>query len=131
MRHVIWIGCLLLGAACDEPLTGPTAPLGSEFTLAPGQAARIEGESLLVRFEGVEGDSRCPADVLCIQGGSATVRISVTARGSTRQYGLQTGDRRPVMHEGFTVALVQLTPFPFSGRPVQPDEYRATLAVTR
>jgi hypothetical protein len=84
-----------------------------------------------VRFNGVSGDSRCPADAICIQGGSADVRITATSDGSTRDYELKTGDMRPVQHDGFTIALVQVAPYPFSSRTIAPDEYRATLKVTR
>jgi hypothetical protein len=35
------------------------------------------------------------------------------------------------VHEGFTIALVNLTPYPFSSKTILPDEYRATLRVTR
>jgi hypothetical protein len=44
--------------------------------------------------------------------------------------GLQTGDLRPVVHNGLTIALVQLSPYPFSARTIAPEEYRATLKVT-
>jgi hypothetical protein len=38
---------------------------------------------------------------------------------------------RPVKHGDLTIELVQLSPYPFSSRTIQPDEYRATLRVTR
>jgi len=38
---------------------------------------------------------------------------------------------QPVVHEGLTIALVQLMPYPFSAKTIAPDEYRATLKVTR
>jgi hypothetical protein len=38
---------------------------------------------------------------------------------------------RPVQHDDFTISLVQVAPYPFSARPIQPDEYRVTLKVTR
>lgn len=123
--------CLLAVTACDETLTTPTSPLAAEFVLAPGEVMGIEGASLSVRFDGVSGDSRCPADALCILGGSADVRITAISDRSTRDYVLKTGDMRPVQHEGVTIALVQLSPYPFSARTIEPDEYRATLRVTR
>ena len=92
---------------------------------------RIDGTSLTVRFNGVSGDSRCPADALCVQGGSAEVRITAQSNGSTRNYDLRTGDMQPVQHEGLTISLVQLTPYPFSSRTIPPGDYRATLEVTR
>jgi hypothetical protein len=111
--------------------TAPTVPLNREFVLAPSQSAAVDGTPLTVRFNGVTGDSRCPADAICIQGGSADVRISVESNGSNRDFDLRTGDMQPVRHDEFTIALVQVAPYPFSTRMIQPDEYRATLRVTR
>jgi hypothetical protein len=117
--------------ACDELQTSPTTPLDAAFTLAPGDARRIEGESATLSFVGVTGDSRCPADAICVLGGSATARITVASGLSTRIYELTTGDMQPVVHDGLMIALIQLSPYPFSGRTIAPDEYRATLKVTR
>lgn len=131
MRGLIVVWCFLSVTACTESPTSPSLPLDSEFVLAPGQTIGVDGASLRIRFIGVAGDSRCPADALCIQGGSAQVRIAAQSSGSTQDYELLTGDMRPVRHEDLTIALVQLSPYPFSARTIQPDEYRATLRVTR
>ena len=131
MRRAALFFCLLLMTGCDDAQTSPTAPVNSEFTLAPGEARRIDGELATVRFVGVSGDSRCPADAICVLGGSATVAIAVASGLSTQSYDLRTGDMQPVVHEDLTIALVQLMPYPFSARTIAPDEYRATLKVTR
>ena len=120
---------LLVSAACSP--TSPTVGLNQEFVLAPAETSRVANTGLRVRFVGVFGDSRCPADAFCIQGGDALVRIEVSSGGGGAQtYDLHTGDMRPVMHDGFTIALVNLAPYPFSSRTIRPDEYRATLRVT-
>jgi hypothetical protein len=117
-------------SACDSP-SAPTVRLNEEFVLQRGEAATIGDTGIRIRFVGVQGDSRCPADVVCIQGGDAIVRIEVTsASGPVATYDLHTGDMRPVVHGSLTIALVQLSPYPFSTRPIQPGEYRATLRVT-
>ncbi len=131
MWRIAVLLCALSVAACDEKVTGPTASLNAEFTLAPGEAAAIERESLSVKFNQITGDNRCPADAVCILGGSADVGITVTSDRASRDYVLRTGDMQPVVHEGFTVALVQVQPYPFSARPIQSDEYRVTLKVSR
>jgi hypothetical protein len=107
-------------------------PLGREFTLAPGEAALIEDASLQVQFLSVSGDSRCPADAVCIQGGDALVHVRVT-NGASAEVVLHTGDlsRASVSHAGVEIELVQLQPYPFSSRTIEPVEYRATLKVTR
>jgi hypothetical protein len=84
-----------------------------------------------VRFNRVSGDSRCPADAVCILGGDALVHITALSRQSSRDYELHTGDMRPVQHDGVTIALVQLQPYPFSSQTIQPGDYRATLKVSR
>lgn len=121
---------VLLGA-CDESPTGPTVPLNEQFELAPAQTRLVDGTGVAVRFDRVSGDSRCPADALCIQGGDALVHITVTSERRNQMYELHTGDMRPVQHGAFTIALVQLQPYPFSSRTIRPEEYRATLRVTR
>jgi len=131
MRIALLLFVVALLAGCDENVTGPTSPLNREFTLAPGETASIEGASLSVRFNRITGDNRCPADAVCILGGSADVNVTAVSGGSTRDYVLRTGDMQPVHHDGYTIALVQVAPYPFSARTIQPDEYRVTLKVTR
>jgi hypothetical protein len=117
--------------ACAGSASAPTTPVDTEFTLAPGEGRAIEDESVTIRFVGVSGDSRCPADALCIQGGSAAVGIAVVSGLSTRAYELHTGNMEPVFHDGLRIALVNLSPYPFSSRTIPPGEYRATLKVSR
>ena len=118
--------------ACDESPTGPTVGLNQEFVLAPGEIAKVADTGFRIAFAGVRGDSRCPADAVCILGGDALVRIEVLSFGGGRhEYDLHTGDLRPVVHEGLTIALVNLAPYPFSSQTIQPSDYRATLRVTR
>jgi hypothetical protein len=131
MRCVLLGFCLLSVTTCAGSPTRPTTSLNTEFTLAPADVMRIDGTSLTVRFNEVSGDSRCPADAVCIQGGSADVRISAQSDSSARSYELHTGDMHPVQHEGLTISLVQLAPYPFSSRVIPPEEYRATFKVTR
>ena len=131
MRQVaVWL-CLFSVAACSDSPTGPTVSLNSEFVLAPGDSAYIDDAPATVRFNRVTGDSRCPADAVCIQGGDAIVSVTMTSTSGSREHELHTGTMAPVRHDDLTITLVQLAPYPFSSGPIQPDDYRATLRVTR
>ena len=133
MRAVVLVLCLLAATACDEKSpAGPTVPLNQRFTLARGEVARVDGADLRLQFVEVTGDSRCPADVVCIQGGDALVHVRVTD-GVTATYELHTGDssRAAAMHGQVRIELVQLQPYPFSSRTIAQDDYRATFLVTR
>ena len=130
---ILGLSCLLFATGCDEKSpVGPTVPLNQQFTLAPGETASIEGTSVRIEFVGVSGDSRCPADAICIQGGDALVHVRVRNDG-TAEYDLHTGDesRATVTHAGYRIALTELQPYPFSSRTIAPGEYRATLTVSR
>jgi hypothetical protein len=129
-RRLLPIAFVLVAPGGCLTVTSPTSPVDREVVLAPAQSLVIEGAGLAIRFDGVDGDSRCPADALCVLGGDAIVRIVVTDRRTT-PYDLHTGDMRPVTHGDFSIALVRLEPYPFSARPIDPAEYRVTLRVTR
>lgn len=132
MRHLVALVCLLSVTACD--LWSPTepSPVNVELTLAPGELRAVGGTDVSVRFEQVVGDNRCPGDALCIQGGSATIRIVVQGPGSrSDRYDLNTGDMRPIQHQGLRVELLDVTPYPFASMPFPPSDYRVKLRVTR
>jgi hypothetical protein len=134
MRHLAPLICLLLAtAACDDSPTGPTVVLDRTFALAPGQVASVEGLRVRLTFVDVTGDSRCPADAVCIQGGDAVVRVRGAAGTASAMLELHTGDssRASASFEGLRVQLVELQPYPFSSRTIQPGDYRASLRVTR
>ena len=121
-----------LTAYAADTLTTPQGPVDRRVVLAPGETADIDAGGIRIGFQGVLGDSRCPADAVCIQGGDAIVRIDVLeSGGALSTFDLHTGDMKPVRHGDLTIALEDLSPYPFSGRTIAPGEYRATLRVTR
>ena len=133
MRALLMGICLLAATACDEKSpSGPTSPLEERFTLAPGQVAAVQDVDLRIRFVEVTGDSRCPADAVCVRAGDATVHVQAIDAGGTTSFQLNTGDssRASVPHRQFRIQLVELQPYPFGSRPIQPGDYRATLRVT-
>jgi hypothetical protein len=134
VRPFLIVLCLLAVTACDEQNpVGPTVGLSERFTLGPGEVGTVRDADLNVQFVNVSGDSRCPADAICIQGGDAVVHIRVIDDGVSSAYELHTGDssRATVTHRQLRVALVELQPYPFSSRTIAPGEYRATLTVSR
>ena len=134
VRIVVLACCLLAATACDEDTpTGPTVRLNERFVLAPGGVVAIPDARTSVQFVGVSGDSRCPADALCIQGGDAIVQLRVFDTGEAASYDLHTGDSRrgSIVHRGVKLELVELQPYPFSSRTIAPGDYRATLIASR
>jgi hypothetical protein len=124
--------CGVAACAARTP-TAPRVPIDSRFTLAPGGSASIDGTSVRVRFDRVVSDSRCPADVNCIQAGDAVIGITVTSDGGTQTDELHTGAGGPhsTARAGLTISLEDLSPQPVSSRQTPPGDYRATFTATR
>jgi hypothetical protein len=134
VRLFVLVSCLLGAASCaDKGQTGPTVPLNERFVLAPGGVVAIADADIRLQLVGVTGDSRCPADAFCIQGGDATVQIRVFDTGTSMGYELHTSDARraSVAHRGLRIDLLELQPYPFSSRTIDPSDYRATVVVSR
>jgi len=132
VRPFLFLFCLVAMTGCGGGPTAPTVPFDQPFTLTVGERASFDGVRLSVEFTRVSGDSRCPADAVCIQGGDAIVHVRVVTV-TAGEYELHTGDasRAAVTHGAFRIALVELQPYPFSSRTIAQDEYRATLTVSR
>jgi hypothetical protein len=99
--------------------------------LGPGQSAPLDRASISLTFLRVANDSRCPADALCVLGGSARVDVQVTGAWGVQILSFETGNLQPVRVGTLTLELVQLAPYPFSAQPIDPADYRATFRVTR
>jgi hypothetical protein len=130
MRQFLLAICLLTAAGCLGKSPAAPAPVNREVVLALGQTVEV-ATGLSVRFVSVVGDSRCPGDAICIQGGDAIVRIDIASRDDRGERDLHTATLAPVSFDDVEVRLVELRPYPFSSLPFDPRDYRATLRVIR
>jgi hypothetical protein len=124
---------LLALATCDQKTpAGPTVSLDQQFTLAPRETATVQGRGVRLQFDAVSGDSRCPSDAVCIQGGDAIVHVRASGDGAVTMLELHSGDasRATASYGRVRVSLVELQPYPFSSRTIAPGDYRATLEVS-
>ena len=95
-----------------------------------GEEKKIGG--LLIAFEGVAEDSRCPEGVVCVWAGNARAHFSATDRAGERvEFDLNTG-LQPRAHRfgGYTIKLEKLVPHPHVNREIKIDEYVATVFIS-
>lgn len=128
-------------ATCATTPPDPSAPetvrevaLGQEFTLRSAESVRIAGTDLLVTFDRVTEDSRCPTNVNCIWAGNAVVRLATRVAGvalGPMELHTTTVDKRDAPVDGYRVQLVRLMPTRTEGTTITPDQYVATLSVVR
>ena len=87
---------------------------------------------LLIAFEGIAEDSRCPEGVVCVWQGNARAHFSAAnSRGERAEFDLNTG-LQPRAHRfgGYTIKLEKLVPYPHINRETPIDEYVATVSVS-
>ena len=75
---------LAYGCASTAQTTVPFRD-GEVFTIERGGSAANADRSLIVRFDAVTADSRCPIDAYCVWAGQLTVRIGVLAPDSAER----------------------------------------------
>ncbi len=109
------------------------ARLDTSLALRVGQTAAVAGTTLRIRLLGVLEDSRCPEDAVCVWEGDALVRLQVSGTVSgTRTVELHTAlHPRDAVVDGYRIALERVRPATRSGAPVPPEDYAASLRVTR
>ena len=117
-----------IGPQTERPRT---VPLGEEFIVAFGDRVLVEGTKLRIDFLDVPTDSRCPATVVCVWAGAATINLEVKKkRKEAAPVLLSTGGPTSAEYRGFVVRLVRLDPYPQTPGPKNIADYRATLIVT-
>ena len=117
------------------PVTGAQllVTMGQEFPLHVGQSASVGGASAVITFRGVQNDSRCPADVQCVQAGNAEVMLEVVTRGGPPapvMLNSTTPPRETALGNGI-LRLVSLAPARTASAAVEPSAYVVTLCLCR
>jgi hypothetical protein len=138
-------GLLALTAACSKKQTesdnacpggADSFIIGQPFTLCYGTSASLEaGANLVVRFDALLDDSRCPSDVTCAWQGRADARL-VTTLGSSQTDTLSAEGltEAPVLDSalfsGYKIRLLAIEPYPVNATgPVPVEDYKLKLVV--
>ena len=117
----------------QQPSKAEVIRLGQEFELKINQEAMIEGEGLAVAFESVLEDGRCPEDVTCAWSGNAKIRLRSSKEKQTPAAVEVNTDVKPrsSSYLDYQIKLVELKPSRKSDKVIQPNEYKATVIVTK
>lgn len=130
MKALAFFGiCLLVG--CTAIDAAPPV-LEQEFKITFSHQATIKNEALTLVFKEVSGDSRCPKGVQCVWAGQATITIEASKDGvSPQSLSVTVPSSDSADYSGYSVTLLALEPYPVAGRQIRPQEYVATLVVTK
>jgi len=110
----------------------PPRSLAITIELGVGESKQVGDDGLVIGFDYITGDSRCPTGVLCFWPGDAAALIwaddpaheKVTVELHTYyDFG------RSFSYAGHVVTLVAVDPYPVYGRPTDPGEYVTTITI--
>jgi hypothetical protein len=112
----------------------PRTPSQShEIVLAHTQVGRIDRTALVITFEAIAEDSRCPTGVDCIWAGDVSVTLRLESREAAAErvtLHLNTSARE-ALHGDHRVTLVAVAPHPKAGEKIEAASYRVTLRVEK
>lgn len=110
-----------------------TARLNQPFQLGVQQQIVVDG--LTIQFLGISEDSRCPTDVQCMWAGQVSARFQVSSNNIPATEvvlteGAGTDTQSTTTVDGYQIQLGEVTPYPNTQNPIEPDGYTVTLTVT-
>ena len=104
--------------------------LGRAFAMKIGETIQLN--DLRLTFRSVEGDSRCPVDAVCVWAGDAEIALRIEQAGKAAVAALHTTlEPKKTEWNGYTIALVSVSPARRASEPVKAEDYRAEILVTR
>ena len=135
LRHLLAFAAIVAVSlvGCSGSQIAVTAVVGEVFTIGVGQSARITGEDMVIKFDEVVGDSRCPQGVTCIWEGQASSRVTISYQGADYPMVLTllgSADETKASFVRYTLTY-SLKPYPVQGKKISPKDYRLTLTVTK
>jgi hypothetical protein len=127
-KLLLGILTVLLVAAC-EPVN--QFNLDKPFELGYKKTKTNTADNLKIKFEEVVSDSRCPIDAICIQAGEAKVRFTFSKGSNKQSFVLNTVEPNTREVLGYSIALDELMPYPAASNPTKPQNYKATLIISK
>jgi hypothetical protein len=133
---LVVLSLLRAPAAVAEGVTAE--PMEIDLDLQHGATADLENGALQFTFVGIQEDSRCPKDVLCVWQGQAVTSMHVAIDGvdqgdiTLTLIALAPTGGSPVVTVGsYAFRLDYLSPYPSASQPTPPEQYLAAVHVQR
>jgi hypothetical protein len=108
--------------------------LNQPFSLPLNARAMVKREGLRMEFLTVQEDSRCPTGLDCFWSGRAVVVVNLIKNG--KSLGIVELTHSPNQSPsqrvaGYSLQLVELSPYPVSGQTRTPSAYVGTFRISR
>lgn len=130
---VVWAACAAVQPGVTSSGSIMSVGAAEPVELRVGATITAPGTPVLVTFDRVRDDSRCPKGVTCIWEGDAIVVLRLRTRADdevTAEVHANPGFTREASAHGVTVTLESLEPQPEADQPVPAGAYVARLVLS-
>ncbi len=132
---------LLLLFACGDSILNPIVTLDEPFQLKYGQFKILQPDNLVVTFEQLIGDSRCPIGVVCFIAGNAEILLLLQKGNSDPttihlKIGVQVTKKDTLVQQfvdtlGYRITLMELDPHPYMDKHFSKSSYTALIKIQK
>lgn len=133
MTHVRICGLALLVLIGAAVLVEPQPTLSATIELGVGEWKSVGDQGLIVGFEYIKHDSRCPSDALCFWEGDAVALIGADHPEEEKtivELHTFSDFKRGFVFNGYYIALKKVTPYPRTDVIIDPDDYVVALTIS-
>lgn len=104
-----------------------------QITVGINQQKSVAKNKLIIKFDSLVEDSRCPADANCFWAGNAKIKITLgKTKSGAKTFELNTNlETRSVNFAGYEIKLTGLTPQPATNIRINRNGYTAAFTVSR
>ena len=135
----LFVLMLLIASCKNSNIISQVAVLDEPFSLKLGQARILHSENLIVGFNELIDDSRCPEDVVCVWEGEAQIGLWLQTSGQDTTFlhltvpGFITSESQNHVSKdtlGYQLVLQKLDPYPNTKEQRGPADYEALLVIS-
>lgn len=140
IKTILLLTVSLLIVNCSDSSTNETglnknfsaADVNKEIEIRAGDSVILSDIGLIIKFNSVLGDSRCPIDAICVWEGNAEVSLDFkNSNGDALSTKLNTSlAPREISFFDLTIFLKDLVPYPRLDTVIDPTDYIVTLLIT-
>ncbi|MCK4661629.1 MAG: hypothetical protein KAT68_02085 [Bacteroidales bacterium] len=142
--HLKYIGFLtfvflLISNSCEKKSDIIVYPkintLNDTIELKYGQTVQIIDENILLKFNDVNEESRCPSGSQCIWQGQATVTIEIKNQEEIEYISLTLRAGNDIInigeYENYSIKLIKVAPYPEAGIEIDYDNYIIKIIINK
>jgi hypothetical protein len=123
----------ILIVCCHKEMDNNSFVFNHRFEIKRGETKNNADYGMLVSFDSVLNDSRCPSNGPCSWAGNAEVKFIFSKSNDSISFVLNTlpSYRTDTLIDGYRIKLINLFPYPKSAGSITQSDYKAEIEIIK